>query len=82
LGDEKKTSEQMGVFTPDVVYKVCMNGPLVSTLSGIENMEREFSGHAARVKTYFTLNGQHTVKIDGNTAKDVLFSPNQNDKRI
>jgi hypothetical protein len=74
LGDEKKISEQMSVFTPDVVYTVYMNGSLVATVSGTENMEKEFNGHAAQVKTYFTMNGQHTVKIDGDTATGVSFS--------
>ncbi|HEY1195894.1 nuclear transport factor 2 family protein, partial [Flavobacterium sp.] len=39
-----------------------------------QNMESDFNKHAAEVKTYFTLNGQHTVKIDGNTAIGVSFS--------
>ncbi len=74
LGDDKKTSEQMGLFTPDAVYKVYMNGVLVATTSGTKDLEEEFSGHAAQVKTYFTLNGQHTVTIDGDTATGVSFA--------
>lgn len=74
LGDEKKISEQMELFTPDVTYKVYMGDFLAANISGRENMEKEFNGHAAQVKTYFTLNGQHTVKIDGHTATGVSFS--------
>ena len=74
LGDERKISEQMGLFTADTVYKVYMGDFLAANVSGTENLEKEFNGHAAQVKTYFTMNGQHTVKIDGDTATGVSFS--------
>ena len=74
LGDEKRISEVMSLFTPDCSYKVYMNGALVANVSGTETMEKEFNGHAAAVKTYFTMNGQHTVKIDGETATGVSFT--------
>jgi len=74
LGDEKKIAEVMALFTPDAVYQVYMHGMLVATTAGTETMEREFSGHAAQVKTYFTLNGQHTVQLTGDTATGVSFS--------
>ncbi|MEI3801314.1 MULTISPECIES: nuclear transport factor 2 family protein [unclassified Chitinophaga] len=74
LGDEKKISEQMRLFTPDAIYKVYMNDFLAANVSGTGNLEKEFNGHASLVKTYFTMNGQHTVKIDGDTATGVSFS--------
>lgn len=74
LSDEWKISEVMDLFTPDVTYKVFMNGTLVADVSGRENMESDFNLHASQVKTYFTLNGQHTTKIDGETATGVSFS--------
>ncbi|RZL50797.1 MAG: nuclear transport factor 2 family protein [Pedobacter sp.] len=74
LGDEWKIAQVMDLFTPDLTYKVYMGGNLVATTSGRETMEKEFSGHAAQVKTYFTLNGQHTVKIDGETASGISYS--------
>lgn len=74
LGDEKKISEQMGLFTPDALYKAYMNDFLAANVSGTENLEKEFNGHASLVKTYFTMNGQHIVKIDGDTATGVSFS--------
>lgn len=74
LSDEKKISQVMDLFTPDVTYKVYMGGALVADVSGRENMEKDFNGHASLVKTYFTLNGQHTVKIDGGTATGVSFT--------
>ncbi|MFC6101596.1 nuclear transport factor 2 family protein [Olivibacter domesticus] len=74
LGDEKNIDEQMKLFTPDATYKVFMNGIEVANTTGTETLKMEFSVHAAEVKTYFTLNGQHTVKIDGNDAIGISFS--------
>lgn len=74
LGDDKKIGEQMKLFTPDATYKVYMNGVEVANTAGTETLEKEFSGHASAVKTYFTLNGQHTVQINGDTATGVSFS--------
>lgn len=74
LGDEKKTHQQMALFTPSATYKVYMNGTLVANTKGTDLLEKEFSAHAAQVKTYFTLNGQHTVKINGDAATGISFS--------
>lgn len=74
LGDEKKISQVMDLFTPDMKYDVYMNNALVSSVSGRENMEKDFNEHATQVKTYFTLNGQHTVEINGDTATGVSFT--------
>lgn len=74
LGDEKKISQVMDLFTSDVTYKVYMNGTLAADVSGRDNMEKDFNGHASLVKTYFTMNGQHSVKIDGKTATGISFS--------
>lgn len=74
LSDEWKISEVMDLFTPDVTYKVYMGAALVADISGRENMEKDFNGHASLVKTYFTLNGQHTVKIDNDTATGISFA--------
>ena len=74
LGDEKKITEQMRLFTPDVIYKAYVGDFLAADVSGTENLEKEFTGHASLVKTYFTINGQHTVKIDGDAATGISFS--------
>lgn len=74
LGDEKKIPEVMALFTPDANYTVYMNGFEVANTTGTDKLEPEFAGHAAQVKTYFTLNGQHTVKIDGDTATGISFT--------
>jgi len=74
LGDDKKIDEQMELFTPDATYKVYMNGIEVANTTGTETLKKEFSTHAVEVKTYFTLNGQHTAEIDGNDATGISFS--------
>jgi len=74
LGDEKKISEQMSLFTPDAVYTVYMDGFLVAETRGTDNLEKEFNGHASEVHTYFTINGQHSIKIDGESATGTSVS--------
>ncbi|MCC8410869.1 nuclear transport factor 2 family protein [Mucilaginibacter sp. UR6-1] len=74
LGDKKKIAEQMSLFTTDITYKAYMNNFLAANVSGVQNLEKEFNGHASQVKTYFTMNGQHTVQLDGDTATGVSFS--------
>ncbi|MFL9833660.1 nuclear transport factor 2 family protein [Chryseobacterium terrae] len=74
LGDEWKISEVMDLFIPDMTYKVYMGGNLVGNTSGRENLEKEFNEHASQVKTYFTLSGQHTVHITGETAIGISYS--------
>lgn len=74
LSDEKKIAEVMQLFTKDATYTVCMNGVVVSQTAGTDKLENEFNGHASLVKTYFTLNGQHTVNISGSTARNFIFS--------
>ncbi|OXB07748.1 nuclear transport factor 2 family protein [Flavobacterium pectinovorum] len=74
LGDDKKLTEQMALFTPDTTYNVFMNGHQVVATSGRDQMEKDFAEHIAQVKTYFTLNGQFSVTVDGDTASGVSFS--------
>lgn len=74
LGDEKKISKQMALMVPDASYTVYMNGVVVANTTGTDKLEEEYNGHASLVKTYFTLNGQHNVKIDGDAATGVSFS--------
>ena len=74
LGDKRKISEQMSLFTQDATYKVYMNNSLVANVNGTADLEQEFNGHASQVKTYFTLNGQHTTEIDGDHASGISFT--------
>lgn len=63
LGDDKKITEQMELFTPNITYKAFMGGIVVSEVSGKTNMEKEFIGHASLVKTYFTLMDSMKYKL-------------------
>ncbi|RZK68815.1 MAG: nuclear transport factor 2 family protein [Pedobacter sp.] len=74
LGDEKRFSEVMNLFTTNLTYSVYIGNQLVSTLSGKDDMEKNFILHGGEVKTYFTLNGQHVVNIDGDKADGISFS--------
>jgi 2-hydroxy-3-keto-5-methylthiopentenyl-1-phosphate phosphatase len=74
LGDEKKIAEVMALFTPDATYTVFMKGMQVASTTGTNILEKEFNEHASQVKTYFTLNGQHTVKISDHAASGTSFS--------
>ncbi|ALP37415.1 hypothetical protein ASL14_15715 [Paenibacillus sp. IHB B 3084] len=74
LTDEKNISEQMLLFTPDARFKVYMGDQLVSDVTGTKQLEEEFTGHASIVKRYFSINGQHVVKVDADTATGVVNS--------
>ncbi|WP_245608652.1 nuclear transport factor 2 family protein [Saccharibacillus sacchari] len=74
LTDEKKITEQMMLFTPDVDFKVYMGGQLVSDVKGIVQLEKEFNGRVSLVKRYLTLNGQHSVSMEGDVPSGVVFS--------
>lgn len=74
LSDDKKIAEVMKLFTKDATYTVYMNGSIVAQTTGTDKLEKEFNGHASLVKTYFTMNGQHTVEINGDNATGISFS--------
>ncbi|WP_258171238.1 nuclear transport factor 2 family protein [Paenibacillus sp. R14(2021)] len=74
LTDEKNITDQMLLFTPDTRFKVYMGSQLVSDVIGTKQLEEEFTGHASIVKRYFSINGQHVVKVDGDTARGVVHS--------
>lgn len=72
--DEKNISEQMQLFTPNVHFKVYFGDQVMSEVNGIQQLEKEFRGHVAPVKRYFTTNAQHTFQIDGDRATGIVFS--------
>jgi len=74
FGDDKRIADVMALFTKDATYKVYMNGTQIASTTGTDVLEKEFNAHALLVKTYFTINGQHTVKIDGDRVTGTSFS--------
>ncbi|RZJ69229.1 nuclear transport factor 2 family protein [Flavobacterium sp.] len=74
LGDDWKIANVMQLFVPEATYTVFMNGVQIAQTTGTDNLEKEFSAHASAVKSYFTLNGQHTVEIDGEKASGISYA--------
>ncbi|MFB5762093.1 nuclear transport factor 2 family protein [Paenibacillus medicaginis] len=74
LTDEKKIDEQMLLFTSDGRYTVYVGESLLSEVIGTKQLGEDFKSHASEVKRYFSMNGQHVVKVDGATATGVVFS--------
>ena len=64
----------MLLCTPDIRYTVYMGDQLVSDVLGAKELGEEFTGHASLVKRYFSINAQHIVKVDGDTATGVAYS--------
>ena len=56
------------------MYESYINGVLAGKVSGREDMEKALNGHASLVITYFTLNGQHILELEGDTARGISFS--------
>lgn len=74
LTDEKKISEQMDLFIPDARFTVYIGDQLISDITGTELLEKEFMTHVNEIKRYFTINGQHEVTVNGDTAEGIVFS--------
>lgn len=70
----EKARQPDGNFTKNAKYKVYIGDMLVSDLDGTDNLAKAFGEHASQVKTYFTLNRQHSVEIDGDQATGISFS--------
>ncbi|EKQ57108.1 MULTISPECIES: nuclear transport factor 2 family protein [unclassified Clostridium] len=87
LADEKDVKTQVLLFTKDATVESYVNGTLVSSLKGPEEMEKAFGGFLNNFETVYHFNGQHVVSIDGNKAKGTLYClvdliSNENGKRI
>ena len=74
LGDEKRTEEQIALMCSDVTYQVYFGDQKVSETIGQENLIKEFKGHAAEVKRYFSLDGLHIVDFNDKGATGILYS--------
>jgi hypothetical protein len=72
LADEKNIPGQMPLFTPDTTVKVYMGDELLFDISGTKQLEEVFTGFTANVVRSFHMNGQHVVKIDGDSATGFL----------
>lgn len=64
---------QMKLFTKDTHVKVYMGEKLAFDIHGVEELEKVFSQFTAAVKRSHHMNGQHVIKIDGDTATGILY---------
>lgn len=64
---------QMALFTPDTHVQVYMGDKLAFDIHGTAELEKVFSQFTAAVKRSHHMNGQHVIKVDGDTATGVLY---------
>lgn len=64
---------QMALFTKDTHIEVYMGDNKVFDIHGVEELEKVFSQFTATTKRSHHMNGQHVIKVDGNTATGTLY---------
>ena len=64
---------QMALFTKDTHVQVYMGEKLAFDIHGVEELEKIFSQFTAAVKRSHHMNGQHVIKVDGDTATGILY---------
>ena len=70
---EVNVPPQMKLFTKDTHVKVYMGDKLAFDIHGVEELEKIFSQFTATVKRSHHMNGQHVIKVDGDTATGILY---------
>ena len=73
LADEKHIADQMPLFTPDTKVQVFMGDNLLFDIDGTQQLEATFNSFTANVKRSFHMNGQQSVKVDGDTATGISY---------
>lgn len=73
LADQKDTEAQKLLFTEDVVVDSYVGGQKGMSLVGRENIGNTFGSYLALFDIVYHINGQQTVKIDGDTAKGAAY---------
>ena len=64
---------QMKLFTKDTHVKVYMGENLAFDIHGVEELEKIFSQFTQAVKRSHHMNGQHVIKVNGDTAEGILY---------
>lgn len=64
---------QMALFTKDTHVQVYMGEKLAFDIHGVEELEKVFSQFTAAVKRSHHMNGQHVIKVNGDTATGILY---------
>lgn len=73
LSDEKKVTEQLELFTDDAEVISISGGQAISSFKGKKEIGDAFSNFLALFHTVYHINGQHTAKIDGDTATGIYY---------
>lgn len=86
--DDKDVQAQTLMFTEDATVDSYRGSELISSFKGREEIGNAFGNFLAQFDTVFHINGQQTVKIDGDTATGtaycqvVLIGKNEDGKNI
>ncbi len=86
LADVKDVEAQLQLFTPDATVN-SHAGTRVSTMKGRKEIGDAFASFLDRFETVYHINGQQTVKINGNEATGIAYCQvvligDQNGKKI
>ena len=73
LADQKDVAAQMDLFTEDAVVMSYNEGELGSTLTGKDEIGTAFSNFLGLFETVYHINGQHRVKVYGDSAQGVNY---------
>ena len=73
LADQKKTQEQTLLFTENAEVVSIMNGKPSAPLVGRKQLGETFANFLNLFETVYHLNGQQTVKINGNKATGTSY---------
>lgn len=86
LADVKDVEAQVLLFTEDATVDSYSNGNM-SSIKGRKELAERFGAFLSRFETVYHINGQQTVKIDGNKATgtsycQVVLIGNENGKKM
>lgn len=73
LADKKNVETQVLLFTEDATVDSYRGDTLVSSIKGRENLAQGFGAFLALFDTVYHINGQQTVRIDGDRATGTAY---------
>ncbi len=73
LADKKDVETQVLLFTEDATVDSYRGDSLVSSIKGCENLAQGFGAFLALFDTVYHINGQQTVRIDGDRATGTAY---------
>jgi hypothetical protein len=71
--DRKEARKQTSLFTKDATVESIVDGKVVSSLKGREEIGTAFENFLKNFDTVYHFNGQHSVSISGNKAEGTLY---------